>query len=40
MKDKIFVDTNIFVYAVFRDDNEKFKHKIAINLIQEKSNII
>ncbi len=40
MKDKIFIDTNIFVYAVLNDNNENGKRKIAIDLIQSESNIV
>jgi predicted nucleic acid-binding protein len=34
MKDKVFVDTNIFIYA-YSDDNA-LKHKAAKNLLQNK----
>ena len=40
MKDKIFIDTNIFEYAALQGDNEDTKHEIAIDLIQKKSDII
>ena len=40
IKDNIFIDTNIFVYAVLQNDNEKIKRKVAINLIQNRLNIV
>ncbi len=33
MKDKIFIDTNIFVYAFLNDKNESEKHKKARQLL-------
>ncbi len=30
MKDNFFIDTNIFVYAVLLNENEKIKREIAI----------
>ncbi len=40
MKDKIFIDTNIFIYAVLQNTDEFDKRKIAIRLIQSNLNII
>lgn len=40
MKDKVFIDTNIFVYAALLNESEKIKHETAINLVQKDLNII
>jgi len=34
MKDKIFIDTNVFVYAY--SDDDILKHKTAKNLLQNE----
>jgi predicted nucleic acid-binding protein len=37
MRDKIFIDTNIFVYAALDDEGEKRKHQKVIELLDEIS---
>lgn len=39
MKDKIFVDSNIWVYASLQDSNELQKRDIVINLLRKNSNL-
>lgn len=34
MRDKVFVDTNVWIYAVFKSSEEKHKHEMASNLIK------
>ncbi len=40
MNDRVFIDTNIFVYAALQDDSNNNKHKIAIDLLQSNIEII
>lgn len=37
MRDKVFIDTNIFVYAALDDENEKNKHRSAVELLDNIS---
>ena len=34
MKDKVFIDTNIFVYSALDDEEEKVKREKAIELLK------
>ena len=34
MRDKVFVDTNVWIYAVLESSEEKHKHEISSNLIK------
>ena len=35
MKDKVFIDTNVLVYAKLEDKNNQKKREVAIGLIQQ-----
>ena len=37
MKDKVFIDTNIFVYSALEDEEEKVKREKAIELLKKLS---
>jgi len=37
MKDKVFIDTNIFVYSALEDEEEKVKREKAIELLKKFS---
>ena len=37
MKDKVFIDTNIFVYSALDDEKEKVKREKAIELLKKLS---
>ena len=37
MKDKVFIDTNIFVYSALDDEEEKVKREKAIELLKQFS---
>lgn len=40
MKDKVFIDTNIFVYAALLDKQGNTKHEMAVDLIQKELNVV
>lgn len=35
MRDKIFIDTNIFVYSALEDEEERIKHEKAIDFLEK-----
>lgn len=38
MKDKVFIDTNVFLYAFLEDEKNVEKRRVSLELIQELSN--